>query len=70
MGKITGKKIAGWVGMTLGVVVGVAIGTTFITGGFMNQYLSWITLTGHKIIGWVIAGGSVLSYLMALLSKK
>jgi hypothetical protein len=69
--KITGKKLAGIIGMTLGVVGGIAFGGFFITGATLNlPLLKYLPELVHTIVGWLFVGGSVLSGALALFSKK
>lgn len=71
MAKITGKKVAGWIGMTLGVVAGVGIGGLFVNGQFLGvPILEWLPQIVHSVVGWVMIGGSVLSGILALFSKR
>ena len=71
MVKLTGKEVAGVIGMTLGVIVGVAIGGAFTTGAFLNvPLLKYLPLLLHEIVGWTLIVGSVFSGLLGLFSKK
>lgn len=69
--KITGKKVAGWIGMTLGVVGLVAIGGLFINGNtLVLPVLRWLPEIIHTIVGWTFVVGALLSGALALFSKK
>ena len=69
--KITGKKVAGIIGMTLGVIGGIAFGGLFISGATLNlPILSIFPEVVHTILGWTFVVGSLLSGALALFSKK
>jgi hypothetical protein len=69
--KITGKKVAGWVGMTLGVIGGVALGGLFLNGTFLSTWgLKILPNLVHQIVGWLFIGGALLLGVLALVSKK
>jgi hypothetical protein len=69
--KITGKKVAGWIGMTLGVVGGVALGGLFINGNtLVLPVLKWLPEIVHTVVGYLFVGGSLLSGALAIFSKK
>jgi len=69
--KITGKKVAGIIGMTLGVIGGIAFGGLFISGATLNlPILSIFPEVVHTILGWTFVVGSLLSGALALFSKR
>ena len=68
MGK-TLKKLAGFIGMIIGIIVSIAIGGAFIEGVFLNVViLKYLPEVVHTIVGWAIIIGAILSGLLALVN--
>lgn len=62
------KGVALWIAMILGLLVALAIGGSFVAGKFLDVViLNWLPLMVHKIVGWIIIVGAIVSFVLHLM---
>lgn len=62
------KKLMKWLGMIVMLIVSIAIGGYFVSGGFLNVViLNYLPLIVHQVVGWIIIVGSLAKFISDLM---
>ena len=68
MAKKNTKKITGWLGIVLALIVTIAIGGAFVNGTFLAvPILKYLPLIIHQVVGWVMIGGAILNVILGFM---
>ena len=64
------KDIFAWLVWLITLLVALAVGGLFVSGATASfVILSWIPLTIHLIVGWVIIIGAIINAIMSATKK-